>query len=153
MVHLKKNSLVLAFVLAGCGNLFAQNANYRLLKSERVSSSNVRLSLIVYGKQKKSIDTEAQCAALRIVLFDGCPETPFSKALMDDGEQTVLQKYPSYFDNLYNNRYSDFISNYDANSRFKKADKKKGTEYTIEVKVLNLRKDLEKNEIRKKVGL
>ena len=72
---------------------------------------------------------------------------------MDDGEQTVLQKYPSYFENLYNNRYSDFISNYVANSAFKKADKNKGTEYIVEVKVLNLRKDLEKNDIRKKIGL
>ncbi len=153
MVHLRKIALVFAFVFVGCGNLFGQHANYRLLNSERVSASNVRLSLIVYGKEKKSIDTEAQCAALRIVLFDGCPGTPFSKALMDSGEQTALQMYPSYFENLYNYRYSDFISNYDSNSRFKKADKKKGTEYTIEVKVLNLRKDLEINEIRKIVGL
>ena len=124
-IRLRKIALVSFFFFAGCGNLFAQHANYRLLKSERVSSSNVRLSLIVYGKEKKSIDTEAQCAALRIVLFDGCPETPFSKGLMDGGEQTVLQEYPSYFENLYNNRYSDFINNYDANSGFKKADKKK----------------------------
>jgi hypothetical protein len=150
---MKKQFFLIVATMLASASLFAQQANYWMLKSERVSSTNVRLSLIVYGKQKKNILKEAQCAALRIVLFDGCPETQFSKALMDDGEQTVLQKYPSYFENLYNNRYSDFISNYVANSAFKKADKNKGTEYIVEVKVLNLRKDLEKNDIRKKIGL
>ena len=32
-------------------------------------------------------------------------------------------------------------------------DKKKGKEYTIEVKVLNLRVDLEKNGIKRKLGI
>lgn len=117
------------------------------------SSSNVILKLIVYGKSKKNIDIDAQYAAVRTVLFDGCPNTPYSKALMEEGESTSNEKYPQYFEDLYGRRYSDFIASYEATSAFKKGDKKKGTEYTIEVKVLNLRMDLEKNGIKRKLGI
>ena len=109
--------------------------------------------MIVYGKSKKTIDAEAQCAAVRAVLFEGCPKTPYSKALMEDGEVTSSEKYSQYFESLYNGRYTDFIASYGASSAFKKGDKNKGTEYIIEVKALNLRKDLEKNGIKRKLGL
>jgi ABC-type transporter MlaC component len=96
---------------------------------------------------------EAQCAALRNVLFEGCPNTQYSKALMEDGEITSKEKYQQYFEVLLSKRYSDFITFYEATSAFKKGDKKKGTEYVVEVKVLNLRKDLETNGVKRKIGL
>ena len=108
---------------------------------------------MVYGKSKKTIDTEAQCAAVRTVLFDGCSNTPYSKALMEEGEITTSKKYPQYMESLYTERYLDFVASYSAISAFKKGDNQKGTEYIIEVKALNLRKDLEKNGIKKKLGL
>lgn len=148
-----KMTLVIAIVIAYCSSAYSQTATYRILDSEKSSSSNVKLTLIVYGKSKKTIDTEAQCAAVRAVLFDGCPNTPYSKALMEDGEVTSSEKYPQYIDGLYSGRYSDFIASYNATSAFKKGDNKKGTEYVIEVKALNLRKDLEKNGITKRLGL
>ena len=133
--------------------LYSQTASYKVLNSEISTSANVRLTLVVYGKSKKTIDAEAQCAALRAVLFNGCPNTPFSKAFIDDGERTSAEKYPQYFENLYNVRYTDFIASCEAISAFKKGDKNKGTEYSIVVKALNLRKDLEKNGIKQKLGL
>lgn len=117
------------------------------------SSTDVRLKLLVYSKSKKTIDAEAQCAAIKVVLFDGCPNTPYAKALVEDGEVTSFQKYPQYFERLYNERFVDFLSFYKATSPFKKGDKNKGTAYIVEVKALKLRKDLEKNEITKRLGL
>ena len=69
------------------------------------------------------------------------------------GEKTMINKYPSYFNGLYADRYTDFIANYKMLSKFKKADKNKSTLYEIKVKVLPLRKDLEQNNIKKQFGL
>lgn len=146
-------ALIIAIVIICCNSLFSQTASYRVLDAEMSSSSNVKLTLIVYGKSKKTIDAEAQCAAVRIVLFEGCPNTSYSKAFMEDGEVTSSEKYPQYFESLYKARYTDFIASYRASSAFKKGDKNKGTEYVIEVKALNLRKDLERNRIKRKLGL
>lgn len=136
-----------------CNSALSQHANYKILSTEPITSNNVRLKLIVYGTSRKTIDTEAQCAAVRTILFDGCPNTPYSIALIEDGEATSVGKHPQYFERLFGGRYSDFIAFYEATSSFKKGDKKKGTEYIVEVKILSLRKDLEKNGIKRKIGL
>ena len=133
--------------------VFSQEVCYQVLNAEMSSSTDVRLKLLVYSKSKKTIDAEAQCAAIKVVLFDGCPNTPYAKALVEDGEVTSSQKYPQYFERLYNERFVDFLSSYKATSAFEKGDKNKGTAYTVEVKALKLRKDLEKNEITKRLGL
>lgn len=134
-------------------SLFAQSVTYRLIGAENVSSSVVKMTLMVYGKSKKTIDADAKYAALKNVLFDGCPNTPYNKSLLEDGEETSFEDNPSYFNNLYNNRLNDFIVSCSALSKFKRGDNKKGTLYEIKVKVLQLRKDLEKNGIRKKLGI
>ena len=149
----KRLALFLAVVAMCCNSLYSQTASYKVLDSETSSSSNVKLRMIVYGKSKKTIDIEAQCAAVRAVLFDGCPNTPYSKALMEDGEVTTSERHPQYMESLYSGRYTDFIASYSATSAFKKGDDKKGTEYIIEVKALSLRKDLEKNGVKKRLGL
>lgn len=150
---IKNLVLVIAMAMAYCSGINAQTARYVVLESEKSSSANVKMRLIVYGQSKKTIDIEAQCAAVRNVLFEGCPNTQYSKALLGDGEITSREKYPQYFESLDNGRYSDFIAFYEATSAFKKGDKKKGTEYVVEVKVLSLRKDLEKNGIKRELGL
>ena len=47
-----------------CLSLFtyAQTINYQLVKSEKTSSSTVKLTLMVYSKSKKTIDADAQDA-------------------------------------------------------------------------------------------
>ena len=151
--YIKKRVLAIGIAIAFCSGMYAQTASYVLLESESSSNSNVRMRLVVYGKSKKTIDMEAQCAALRNVLFEGCPNTQYSKALMEDGEITSKEKYQQYFEVLFYRRYSDFIAFYESTSAFKKGDKKKGTEYVVEVKVLNLRKDLETNGVKRMIGL
>lgn len=133
-------------------NSYSQTS-YRLASAENSSSSTVKISLTIYCKDKKSVDNEARSAAVRIALFDGCPQTRFTKPLLDEGEATSYQKHSEYFDNLYGYRLNDFISSCVATSKFKKADKEKGTSYIVEVKVLQLRKDLEKNHIKNRMGL
>ena len=132
---------------------YAQTATYQMVKSESVSSSVVKLTLMVYGKSKKTIDADAQYAAVRAALFDGCPNTAYSKPLLDMGETAAFRQYPNYFESLYYDSLSDFISGCLAMSKFKGGDKKKGTLYEVQVKVLLLRKDLEKNGIRTKMGI
>ena len=92
-------------------------------------------------------------AALNVAMFDGIEGTSFSKPLLEDGVNTSISNNPNYFNPFYDYRYQDFIQSCTMVSKFKKADKKKGTSYTIEIKILNLRKDLEKNQIRKKLGI
>lgn len=140
-------------ILLSCNLTFSQPVVYHLIKSETVSSSIVKLTMMVYGKSKKTIDTDAKCAAVRAVLFDGCPNTLFMKPLLEDGEATSFQQYSSYFHNLYNCRLDDFILEYYPVSKFKGGDKSKGTLYEIQLNVLQLRKDLEKNGIRRKMGI
>ena len=148
----KKLFLLLAvFVLSLSTS--AQTVAYQLLESESVSSSVVKLTLIVYGKSKKTIDTDAQYAAIRVVLFEGCPHTAYSKPLLDIGESTAFRQYPNYFKNLYYESLGDFVSDCLAVSKFKEGDKKKGTLYEVLVKVLLLRKDLEKKGIKNKMGI
>ncbi|MDE6216039.1 hypothetical protein [Bacteroides sp.] len=149
----KRLSLILCLVLLNSIQFYAQSVFYQLVESEKISSSVVKLSLKVYGKNKKTIDADAQYAAIRVALFDGCPNTMYNKPLLDDGETTSFEQYPSYFDGLYNYRLSDFIASCIAVSKFKGADKKKGTLYEIQVKVLQLKKDLEKNGIKNKIGI
>ncbi len=133
--------------------VMAQISDYRTIHAETTSNSDVEIRMIVYCKDKKKIDAEAQIAALRILLFDGCPNTQYAKPLLEDGQKTAIQKYSYYFDDLFNYRFTDFVSSFNALSKFKKADNRKGTEYEVFVKVSLLRKDLDKNGIRKKIGL
>ena len=118
-----------------------------------MSSSVIKLTLMVYGKSKNTIDADAQYAAIRTMLFDGCPNTAYNKPLLDIGEATAFRQYSNYFESLCSDRLNDFISNCLAISKFKKGDKKKGTLYEVQVKVLLLRKDLEKNRIKTKIGI
>lgn len=151
----RSSKAILFFLVLGAmlGKMMAQTSPYQLTKSESVSSSVVRLTLKVYCPKKKLINKEAQHAAIRVVLFEGCPGTMFSKPLLDEGENTLSQRHPVYFNELYNYRLPDFITSCEAVSDFKKGDKKKATLYEVEIKALQLRKDLEKNNIKRKVGL
>ena len=76
--NIKRMAMALVIAIAYCSSLYSQTVGYAILNSKMSSSSNVILKLIVYGKSKKNIDIDAQYAAVRTVLFDGCPNTPYS---------------------------------------------------------------------------
>ena len=144
-------SLVIALLFSN--SAWAQSARYEIVSSEVESTNIVILQIKTYCQDKDAVDAEAQCAAIRATIFDGIPNTKFHKPLLTDGEKTMINKYPSYFNGLYADRYTDFIANYKMLSKFKKADKNKSTLYEIKVKVFPLRKDLEQNNIKKQFGL
>lgn len=140
--------LLLNYAVASAGP-----AAYKLISSRMESASIVRAKLMVYGQSKKTISNDARLAAVRIALFEGYPATAFDKPLLDDGEATSTGHHPGYFEALYRSRLNDFIPQCTALSEYKKGDKAKGTLYEIDINILQLRKDLEKNGIRKKMGI
>lgn len=152
LLRWKVFAILMSMLLAPI-SIAAQNADYRIVSTESVQSLSVKIRLVVYCKDKKYVDAEAQKAALRVIMFDGCPNTQYIKPLLEEGQRTSEQNNSYYFGDLFDNRFKDFVSNVTSLSKFKKADDKKGTEYEITVKASLLRKDLEKNNIRKKIGL
>jgi hypothetical protein len=86
-------------------------------------------------------------------MFDGIPGTKFEKPLFSEGETTLMNRNPSYFEGLYNQRYVDFIKDYSMLSKYKKSEVKNATLFQITIKAFDLRKDLEKNNIKKKLGI
>lgn len=149
--NMKKILLIILSIIGMnvCAN--AQSAKYVLVDAEILSSDVVRLQIKTYCTDKRLVEHEVQCAAIRAVLFNGIDVSLYKKALLAEGEQTMIQSYPSYFNNLFATRYSDFIKSYSALSKFKKAGNK-STLYEVEVKILRLRKDLEKNNIKRQLG-
>lgn len=96
---------------------------------------------------------EAQCAAMRIILFDGLPNTIYSRPLLSEGV-SIIHENKSYFDDIFLNRGSDFVKSISMDSDFKKALKgEKSTLFTVEVNYIQLKKDVEKHGIKKQFGL
>ena len=148
----KRILCIIGLMLLTHTGLYAQFAAFYVSKSEQVSTTVVRLTLTVVAKDKKLVEYEAVCAAIRVVMFSGCPNTKYNKPLLDVGEATAFEQNPEYFNKLYNYRVGDFISSCMPLTKFKGAEGN-GTKYEVDVNVLMLRKDLEKNGIRNKLGI
>lgn len=129
------------------------SVSWRLAEATYLPNSNIEMRIVLYGAKKKDIYYHAKCAAIKILLFDGIGTGGYAKPLLSDGEHTVFQSYPSYIQNLYRKRYNDFIMNCTMESEFKKADAEKGTSFNVVVKASLLRRDLEKNGLKNKIGI
>jgi len=149
--NMKKTLLIILSIIGMNVYTNAQSTKYVLVDTEIFSSDVVRLQIKTFCTDKRLVEHEVQCAAIRAVLFNGIDIPPYKKALLAEGEQTMIQSYPSYFNNLFATRYSDFIKTYSALSKFRKAGNK-STLYEVEVKILQLRRDLEKNNIKRQIG-
>lgn len=148
-----KKILLLLWCICVCCALSAQDTGYTIIKTEVVSPEVVRVELKTLCVDKKEFVREANIAAIRTVLFNGIPNSQYQKPLLEDGEQTTYQKHRTYFDNLYlSGRYTDFIQSSNQLSKFKKGGKDKSTAFVIEVKILQLRKDLETNNVKRRIG-
>ena len=131
----------------------AQSADYTYLNAEILSPSSVKVTLRTFAKKKKLADFEANCAALRIIMFDGLAGTIYKRPLLKEGT-IALRTYSTYFEELFNNRMSDVIKRTTMESKFKEAEKgENSTLYTVEVNYIQLKKDLEHHKIRKELGL
>ena len=139
---MKKNILFLVFC---CINIlvYAQSSSYKYLGAEVNSPSSVCVSLKIFAEKKKSVEQEAKCAALRIILFDGLPGTIYNKPLLKQGT-IAFRENEEFFNDLFNNRLSDVVKTAVMESKFKKAEKgEKSTLYTVEVNYIQLKKELE----------
>ena len=131
----------------------AQSCGYLHVETTSSSQEEVTFVLKVFCDNKKTLDYEANIAALRCVMFDGIPDTRFSKPLLSGGEKTEMEKHQDYFENLYDSRWTDFVKSYKMISKFKKSGDKKSTLFEVTVKASLLRKDLEKNRIKNILGI
>lgn len=150
---MKAKIITILFAVCYSINTFSQNYNYTFIEAKVISPSSVEITLKTFADKKKTVDIEAKCAALRIVMFDGIEGTIYNKPLLNQGTSTIHDN-PSYFEELFNYRLSDFIKSAKMLSGFKKAEKgEKSTIYNVEVNYIQLKKDLEKNKIKKQLGL
>ena len=131
----------------------SSDVSWRLENVQYMFDSNIDMIITLYGGKKKDSDYHAKCSAIRILLFDGVGTGLFSKSLLSDGEQTAYESNPLYFEKLFKVSYNNFIKSCEMEGEYKKADNKKGTIYHVVVKALQLRRDLEKNGLRNKIGL
>lgn len=144
----------LLFIFLGVMNVFAassQNLNYIFVEGKVKSPSSVTITLKTYASKKKEVSKEANCAALKIIMFDGVEGTIFHKPLLNQGV-SALHENEAFFNNLFNERLSDYIKQSNMLSDFKKAEGK-STLFSVEVNYIQLKKDLEKNQISKHLGL
>lgn len=131
----------------------AQLWHYQYIKTIAATSEDVTFQLLVYCDSKKELNYAAYLAGIRCVMFDGIPESRFSKPLLSEGEVTSIENKPIYFDDLYGRRYTDYIKNCMMLSRFKKSGDGQSTLFEITVRASMLRRDLEKHNVRTKFGL
>lgn len=148
-----KKYLILCFLLLLSIYGKAQVVPYKYFETVSESQSEVTFKVLVFCDTKKDLDQAACLAGIRCVMFDGIPETRFNKPLLSEGEQTLMDKHPLYFDGLYGSSYTDYIKNCVMLSKFKKSGIGKSTLFEVTVKVFELRKDLEKNNIKTKFGI
>lgn len=134
-------------------NAFSQTARYTFIEAKVKSPSSVEITLKTFADKKKTVGMEAETAALRIAMFDGLGGTIYNKPLLDQGI-SALHDNPLYFNELFTSRLSDVVKGSKMLTGFKKAEKgEKSTIYNVEINYIQLRKDLEKNKIKKPLGL
>lgn len=131
----------------------AQMVEYRYAETVSEIQGDVTFRLFVFCDSKKMLDSTACLAGVRCVMFNGIPGTKFSKPLLNDGEKTLMSKFPGYFKDLYGTRYADYVKDCVMLSKFKKSGQGKSTLFEITVKAFDLRKDLEKNHIKTTFGI
>lgn len=149
----KRTFFLLFCIFSLYTGLSAQNASYYFVNAEVKSPSSVLITLKTMADKKKSVDFEAKCAVLRIAMFDGIPGTIYGKPLLNQGT-IALSENKEYFDDLFNNRMFDVIRTATMKSDFRKAEKgEKSTLFTVDLNYIQLKKDLEKNNIKKQLGI
>lgn len=147
-----KTFLIGLSCLLFCAFANAQDCKYTVIETSMNGNDAVSITLNVDVKDKKNLELEAQFAALKVLIFDGVPNTRFNRPFLKDGYKSSYALHPSYFQTLYNTTSFDYISEMETLSKFKKSDNKT-TKVKVTVKPLLLRRNLESNGIIKKMGL
>ena len=127
--------------------------NFEILSTKLNEKNSLLVEFKINLDNKKTVKYDACLFLIKKVLFDGIHNTRYSSPLLSSSEYDLRNKYPNYFNVLYNEKLYEFIGTYQMTSAFKKADKNKSTTFIIEINVPKLRRDLENNKIKKSIGL
>ena len=146
-------SLLICSLIFFCAFAKAQSYQYQYVETLSENQSEITFTMNVFCDSKKTFEQSAYLSGLRCVLFDGIPGSKFSKPLLSEGERTLMDKHPDYFQELYGWRYADFLPECRQLTKLKKSGAYKTALMQMTVKVMNLRKDLEKNNIKTKLGI
>lgn len=149
---MKKILLFLIFTLIGFVPVKAQDCKYTVLETSMSGTDDVAITLNVDVKDKKNLEKEAEFAALKVLIFDGVPNTKYNRPFMKEGYKAAYTRNPTYFQTLYNNIAPDFVKEYEVLTKFRKSNDNT-TKVKVIVKPLLLRRNLETNGILKRIGL
>lgn len=157
-----RNKIIAMLMMAGALlGAKAQVPVYEMVNGEVTSPKEVSLSLVSYSKEKKFAFDDAKWAALYLLMFDGVPGTVYARPLLPQGNG-ILSERPSYFENLRLYQMDKMVKRCTMESKFGKAERKaerkskgrdKATLFTVVVDYMQLRKELEKNNIKKQLGI
>lgn len=147
---MKKQFLIYLMCLFSAINAFSQTTHF--VSSESNSPDVVKLTINCLSQNRKTFENDALIAAIKVVLYEGVPDSQYNKPLLSVGDKTAYQEHEAYFTDFFENgRFTDFIKSFKQLTKFKKAENK-GTLFEVEIKILQLRRDLEKNRISNKMG-
>lgn len=147
---MKRLFLLFTVAVLFLGNIHAQyQVNY-------VSSTNSTVTVRSVGyenKAKKALAT-AELSAFKAILFQGIDNAANQTALIPTTENEIRKLHKEYFDNLFSERYREFIASSTIVQPFSKdIAKRKNIVVDVTIKIRALREDLEKNGIIRKFGL
>lgn len=127
-------------------------SKYIINEGKNAGTTNVKIVLTIYSKDKKNIEASAKLCAIRALMFNGIEKTSFHSPMVEQGEVEFKNVYPDFFISLQH-IVDNYILSCEQVSEFKQGDSKKGTLFKVEVKAIQLRKFLEKNNFTKKSGI
>jgi hypothetical protein len=142
--------LLIGLTISSCSRHFAVPGTVKHMKSGGVEITEVKSD--EYGKSSEDATANAEKAAIKQFIFYGVAESPLADPMTTEGI-SLLDKHKEYFNRLFeNNGYRKFITC----STVLTSEKIKNTKYhnTVHccIAYRNLRMDLEKNGVIKKLG-
>jgi hypothetical protein len=147
----KKMKKIINFLILGL-ILISPNVN---LKAQDVAGL-IWVKADGFGKKQQHAIEDAQYRAFEIMMFSGIPGTALNVPLIENESETK-SKYKSYFNELKEGRFKDFITNSNVISAFVKVKRKdkgaKNITVQTEINYKALRIDLEQNQVIRKFGL
>lgn len=145
-----KYILVTLFLFISTNELYAQY-HVKVLGSK---NDIVSMRCIGFGKKALSASIDAELSAIKTILFVGANGTQYNTPLIVEEKSVVENKFKSFFSTFYNEGYKSFIESSVVTVPFgKNSLKQKCITLDVKIKVSQLRKYLENNDIIRKFGL
>lgn len=122
---------------------------------EFVSEQNGTITIRTEGTNKKIEDaiSDAEKYVFYTIFYQGIPGSTLKNGLIDKSENEVEESNKEYFKSFYENRYKSFIISVNQNGNIIKGKhRQKSIFFDITVNSDALRRDLENNQVIRKLG-